>query len=59
MSSEAYSFYIFNRQGNCCFYKEWSRKRKLETNLEEEFKLMYGFIFQIKLFCGKTAPNQL
>mmetsp|Transcript_875 Transcript_875/g.1103 ORF Transcript_875/g.1103 Transcript_875/m.1103 type:complete len:141 (-) Transcript_875:3368-3790(-) len=48
------TLYIFNREGNCCFYKEWNRK-KPSTNLEEEFKLMYGFIFQLKLFCAKTS----
>eukprot|EP00011_Vannellida_sp_DIVA3-517-6-12_P014583 CAMPEP_0114619492 /NCGR_PEP_ID=MMETSP0168-20121206/8241_1 /TAXON_ID=95228 ORGANISM="Vannella sp., Strain DIVA3 517/6/12" /NCGR_SAMPLE_ID=MMETSP0168 /ASSEMBLY_ACC=CAM_ASM_000044 /LENGTH=139 /DNA_ID=CAMNT_0001830661 /DNA_START=62 /DNA_END=481 /DNA_ORIENTATION=+ len=52
-----YTLYIFNRLGNCSYYKEWLRKNKA-ANMEEEYKLIYGYIFQLKHFCSLTSPTK-
>ena len=45
-----YNMYIFNKDGDCIFYREWNRKKHTRMSKEEEFKLMYGMLFSIKSF---------
>jgi len=51
-----YNFYIFNKSGICIYYEEWNRKLPAR-NLEEEQKLMYGFLWSLKSFVQKSSPN--
>lgn len=39
-----YTFYIFNRKGDCVYYEEWNRKRP-PANLAQEQKLMFGLLY--------------
>ncbi|PRP77259.1 hypothetical protein PROFUN_14471 [Planoprotostelium fungivorum] len=51
-----FNLFIYSRQGNCIYYEEWNRKN-VSSNLDEEQKLMYGFLWQIKNFVQKSSPN--
>lgn len=42
-----YNLYIFNRQGVCLYYHEWSRPRSVVSQAEDQ-KLMFGLLFQLK-----------
>jgi len=51
-----YSLYIYNRLGECVYFKDWTKKRA-PTNPEEAFKLLYGLIFTMKAFISKISPT--
>jgi hypothetical protein len=54
-----YNFYIYNRQGKCLFYKEWSRPlNTLADDPVEERKLMFGMLFSLKDLASKMSPAQ-
>jgi hypothetical protein len=54
-----YNFYIFNRDGQCIYYKEWNRTKQSGLSLEQEFKQMFGLIVEIKAFVTKISPSDL
>lgn len=47
-----YTFYIFNRKGDCVYYEEWNRKRP-PANLAQEQKLMFGLLYVFFFFFCK------
>jgi hypothetical protein len=54
-----YSIYIYDRQGQCIYHREWNQKRKkTEQHLEGEHKLVYGLIFSLKQFVTGVAPKE-
>lgn len=54
-----YNFYIYDKQGECVFYKEWHRKIKPKRNdYDGDQKLMFGLLFQLSLFTNQIAPKQ-
>lgn len=53
-----YNFYIFNRSGDCLFYREWSRPQNtLHGDPDEEKKLVFGMLFSLKDFTHKLSPR--
>jgi hypothetical protein len=53
-----YNFYIFNRSGDCLYYKEWSRPQNtLHDDPAEEKKLVFGMLFSLKDFTHKLSPR--
>lgn len=54
-----HNLYIFNRAGQCIYYKEWNRTKKSGLSQEQEFKQMFGLITEIKSFVSKMAPGDL
>jgi len=52
-----YNFYIFNRKGVCIFYHEFVRPVQAE-NLEEEQKLLFGFLKAIVTFVERVSPTE-
>uniref|UniRef100_A0A0N5BBS2 Trafficking protein particle complex subunit n=1 Tax=Strongyloides papillosus TaxID=174720 RepID=A0A0N5BBS2_STREA len=45
-----YNFYIFNKFGKCIYYKDLQRVRKNDMDQEEEFKLIFDSIQQLKSY---------
>ncbi|CEF62333.1 Trafficking protein particle complex subunit 1 [Strongyloides ratti] len=45
-----YNFYLFNKYGKCIYYKDFQRVRKNDMDQEEEFKLIYDSIQQLKSY---------
>ncbi|UJR22049.1 hypothetical protein I4U23_025117 [Adineta vaga] len=54
-----YNLYIFNRTGQCLFYREWLRRKQTNMTQEEEFKLMNGFLYSVKSFVQRLSPTDL
>jgi trafficking protein particle complex subunit 1 len=54
-----YNLYIFNREGQCIYYKEWNRTKQSGLSQEQEFKQMFGFIIEMKAFVNKMSPGDL
>jgi hypothetical protein len=54
-----YNLYIFNREGQCIYYKEWNRTKQSGLSMEMEFKQMFGFIVEMKSFVNKMSPTDL
>eukprot|EP01041_Mallomonas_annulata_P002262 gene2262-4399_t len=53
-----FNLYIYNRKGNCLFYKEWSRPvNTLADDPEEEKKLMFGMLFSLKELTARMSPS--
>mmetsp|Transcript_20820 Transcript_20820/g.30852 ORF Transcript_20820/g.30852 Transcript_20820/m.30852 type:complete len:146 (-) Transcript_20820:65-502(-) len=51
-----YNLYIFNRKGNCLYYKEWNRPlNTLEDDDAEEKRLMFGMLYSLQELVGKLA----
>ena len=52
-----FNIYIFNRQGKCLFYREWSRPHNpMADEPGEDQKLMFGLIFSLQQFVRKISP---
>lgn len=52
-----FNFYVFNRSGDCLYYREWSRPQNtLHDDLDEERKLVFGMLFSLKDLSGKLSP---
>jgi hypothetical protein len=54
-----YNLYIFNRGGDCIYYKEWNRTKHSGLSQEQEFKQLFGMITEMKLFVSKMSPGDL
>lgn len=54
-----YNIYIFNREGQCIYYKEWNRTKHSGLSQEQEFKQMFGLITEMKSFVNKMSPGDL
>jgi hypothetical protein len=57
----AYSLYIFNRQGVCQYYHEWSRPKPVKQGAgsqEEDFKLVFGLFWSMKTFAAAVDPKR-
>ncbi|KAF6003285.1 hypothetical protein CCYA_CCYA06G1822 [Cyanidiococcus yangmingshanensis] len=52
---QIYNFYLFNRHGNCLFYREWQRSRA-GTDSQQEQQNLVGLLFAIKQLCVSVAP---
>merc|ERR1712048_429728 len=49
-----YNFYIFNRDGVCLYYSEWSRPKHVKDGagtLVDDAKMMFGLLFSLKNVC--------
>ncbi|DBA96345.1 TPA: hypothetical protein ACH3X3_002520 [Trebouxia sp. C0006] len=55
-----YNLYIFNREGTCLFYQEWSRPKSVKqgagTPLDDQ-KMMFGLFFSLKTFAAAMDPR--
>mmetsp|Transcript_35834 Transcript_35834/g.78242 ORF Transcript_35834/g.78242 Transcript_35834/m.78242 type:complete len:142 (-) Transcript_35834:152-577(-) len=51
-----FCFYIFNREGVCLHYHEWSRPRAAR-NESDDRKMMFGLLFSLKAFVSKADPS--
>jgi len=52
-----FTLYIFDRNGNCLFQKDWCRKKINSLSTDEERKLIFGMIHSIKAFVDKMSPK--
>ena len=54
-----YNFYLYDRRGNCLFYREWSRPfNSLADNPDEDKRLVYGLLFSLKSSIQKLSGVQ-
>mmetsp|Transcript_1721 Transcript_1721/g.2967 ORF Transcript_1721/g.2967 Transcript_1721/m.2967 type:complete len:141 (+) Transcript_1721:159-581(+) len=51
-----FCFYIFNREGVCLHYHEWSRPRPARNDNDDR-KMMFGLLFSLKAFANKADPT--
>ena len=52
------NFYVFDKQGACLFYHEWSRTNNpFQSSPEEDRKLVFGLLFSLKQFAQKLSPE--
>ena len=57
--SLVYNFYIFDRHGDCLFYKEWNRPTGTpESGNEGDQKLMFGLLFSLKHFVQNLSLRE-
>ncbi|CAK9299542.1 unnamed protein product [Gordionus sp. m RMFG-2023] len=54
-----YNLYVFNRNRECVFYREWHRNRQCAMSRSQEFKLTYGLVHSCKNFLGKIMNPAL
>ena len=53
-----FCFYLFSRAGSCLTYREYRRPRNtLAAMPEEDEKLMFGLVFELKQLTNKLNPN--
>ena len=57
MGFTPYSFYMFNRHGECLQYIEWSRPRKVKNSTDDQ-KMTFGMLFSLNQFVAKMDPQQ-
>jgi trafficking protein particle complex subunit 1 len=51
-----FNLYIFNRKGNCLYYKEWNRPQNTLGHDEgEEKRLMFGMLYSLQELVGKMG----
>lgn len=56
--SMLHNLYIFSREGNCIFYREWNRtNRKQAANPDEEYKLICGLVLSMSRFSENISPD--
>ena len=53
----AAAWQIYNRQGVCLYYKEWSRPHMSSDSERHDQKLMFGFLFSLKQLVAKMSPK--
>lgn len=52
-----HNFYLFNREGTCLCYREWSRNAKVEDSGNDQ-KNMFGLLYALRQFVSKLSPNE-
>lgn len=52
-----YDFYIFGRNCECLYYKEWVRQKQAGISRDEEVKLMYGMIYSLKSLLSRLSTT--
>jgi hypothetical protein len=52
---QIYNFYLFDRRGNCLYYREWQRSRT-EIDTRQEQRNLVGLLFALKQLCKSLAP---
>jgi len=54
-----YNIYIFDRDGICLYYWEWSRPKSIRPPLTplDDQKNLYGLFFSMKTFAAALDPN--
>lgn len=55
-----YNLYIFNREGTCLFYQEWSRPKSVKQGAgttSDDQKMMFGLFFSLKTFAAAMDPK--
>lgn len=50
-----FTFYMFNRDGECLQYIEWSRQRPAE-NAADDAKMLFGLLFSLNALAAKIDP---
>lgn len=55
----AYTFFLFNRHGQCVYYRDWQKKERSAKKIEESQKLMFGLLFSTKAFVKQMNPIAL
>jgi len=53
--------YIFNREGVCLHYREWSRPKHVKDGagtLVDDAKMMFGLLFSLKNICTAIDPTR-
>ena len=56
-----YNLYIFNRDGVCLHYTEWSRPKHVKDGagtLVDDAKMMFGLLFSLKNVCTAIDPTR-
>ncbi len=56
-----YNLYIFNRDGVCLHYREWSRPKQVKDGagtLADDAKMMFGLLFSLKNVCTAIDPTR-
>jgi Sybindin-like family len=56
----AYNIYIFNREGTCLYYHEWSRPKPVQHGAgseQDDQKMMFGLFFSLKTFTAAMDPR--
>ena len=55
-----YNIYIYNRQGTCLYYHEWSRPKSVKQGAgtpADDQKMMFGLFFSLKTFAAAMDPT--
>lgn len=53
-----YTFYIFNRNGTCQYYHEWTRQRRGVGVGPEDFKLTFGLFWSMRGLAAALDPTR-
>ena len=48
---------IFSKQGVCLYYREWNRP-SAPSDIRQDQKLMFGFLFSLKQLVAKMSPKK-
>ena len=55
-----FNIYIFNREGVCLYYHEWSRPKSVREgagSVSDDQKMMFGLFFSLKTFAAAMDPK--
>uniref|UniRef100_A0A7S0EDU9 Trafficking protein particle complex subunit n=1 Tax=Phaeocystis antarctica TaxID=33657 RepID=A0A7S0EDU9_9EUKA len=52
-----FCLYIFSKQGVCLYYREWNRPLA-PSDIRQDQKLMFGFLFSLKQLVAKMSPKK-
>ena len=55
-----FNIYIFNREGVCLYYHEWSRPKPVRQGagtVTDDQKMMFGLFFSLKTFAAAMDPE--
>ncbi len=57
-----FNIYIFNREGVCLYYHEWSRPKPVRQGagtVSDDQKMMFGLFFSLKTFAAAMDPESV